>query len=609
MTQVWVDGQRIRVKSEFRYKDVCRAVAGARWDPVAKTWHYPATVEVAGDIIDRFGDLGLQATREFLELAGRARDAQAARQLRDRDDLDDFPGNPAMPAWNHQRQAFWFAEGQDASMLAVGMGGGKTKTTIGLLEQWGATRVVILCPSNVLRVWPKEFAGDPDAIPPKPGHQVRQWDVRNGLRWNRKGKLVSAKLADRLLEFDEALRDASPQRPVAVCLNYEALASERVRKWLFARTWDVGVLDESHRIKSPGGVWSKACESLRGHCERRLCLTGTPQPHSPLDVYAQFRFLDPGVFGTSYARFRQRYAVMGGYQGKQVLGMNEHTAPELAQRMARLAYIITKEDLDRELGLPEHIWLPFDRGRFDLKPETQRHYDTMVNDFVAQVEEGTVSVNNALTQLLRLQQITSGYLPVDKPCPDCEGDGCDRCSGVGFSQEIVQVGTEKRDAVLEWLKDIEAPTWEGEQPGVGRMTSEGEPVLICCRFIHDLDAVRWLAEQTGRRYGELSGRDKSGLTERATMRPDVDLMGVQIQAGGVGIDLTRARYAGNYSVGFSLGDFEQWGARYHRPGQTRTAYTQNFAANGTVDVAVFRALAERKEVVDSVLRMAKEGAL
>ena len=50
-----------------------------------------------------------------------------------------------------------------------------------------------------------------------------------------------------------------------------------------------------------------------------MALTGTPAHTSPLDVYAQYRFLDPGIFGANFSAFRDRYAVMGGYGGYQVV--------------------------------------------------------------------------------------------------------------------------------------------------------------------------------------------------------------------------------------------------------------------------------------------------
>jgi len=83
---------------------------------------------------------------------------------------------------------------------------------------------------------------------------------------------------------------------------------------------------------------------------------------------------------------------------------------------------------------------------------------------------------------------------------------------------------------------------------------------------------------------------------------DAPVLAVQIDSGGVGIDLTRARYAIYYSLGFSLGSYEQSLARIHRPGQTRPVEYIHLLARGTVDEKVMAALRTRADVVNSVLQ-------
>ena len=78
------------------------------------------------------------------------------------------------------------------------------------------------------------------------------------------------------------------------------------------------IADEAHRIKSPGGKASLFFKRLRLRSRRRIALSGTPMPHGPLDIYALFRFLDITIFGPSFAAFRQNFAVMGGFQRKQI---------------------------------------------------------------------------------------------------------------------------------------------------------------------------------------------------------------------------------------------------------------------------------------------------
>jgi SNF2 family DNA or RNA helicase len=76
-------------------------------------------------------------------------------------------------------------------------------------------------------------------------------------------------------------------------------------------------------------------------------------------------------------------------------------------------------------------------------------------------------------------------------------------------------------------------------------------------------------------------------------------------AGGLGIDLTAARRCVYYSLGFSLGDYEQSLARLHRPGQGHPVTYYHLVAEGTVDRRVYRALSKRRDVVESVLEELK----
>jgi hypothetical protein len=83
------------------------------------------------------------------------------------------------------------------------------------------------------------------------------------------------------------------------------------------------------------------------------------------------------------------------------------------------------------------------------------------------------------------------------------------------------------------------------------------------------------------------------------------VLAVQIDSGGIGVDLTRARYSMYYSLGFSLGSYEQSLARIHRPGQTRPVEYIHLLAEDTVDEKVMTALARRADVVNAVLQQLK----
>jgi SNF2 family DNA or RNA helicase len=129
-----------------------------------------------------------------------------------------------------------------------------------------------------------------------------------------------------------------------------------------------------------------------------------------------------------------------------------------------------------------------------------------------------------------------------------------------------------------------------------------EPLVVFCRFHRDLEAVNRVADETGRRSLELSGRTDELKRWQAGEAP---VLAAQIDSGGLGVDLTRARYAIYYSLGFSLGSYEQSLARIHRPGQTRPVEYIHLVAEGTVDEKVMAALARRADVVNTVLQQLK----
>lgn len=579
---------RLVLFTPFRVKDALKAdLTGRRWDKHVKrpdgkagAWTVPASLTSIENVV-RFAQeqgchLELDARSQQLRDASYAAEEATTAKTASVEELPPIPHrDDAPPAWHHQAQAFHFARPREAAALIMEMGTGKSRVVVDLVAQRAHRRTLIVCPRKVVRVWPREFnryaIGDPVVCAPHRG--------RFG------GKLSVSK---RLAQIEEALDTTPAHRSLVVVVNYEAAYTGKMAELLKSRRWDLVVLDESHRIKKPGGKWSLFCNEMRKRADHRLCLTGTLMPHSPLDVYAQYRFLDPGIFGTSFNAFRNRYAVMGGYQNREVVAFrvspidkhgrpNEHydeaLAREFNQKVHSIAYQCKADDV---LDLPPTTT---DNMTTVLEPKARAVYDGLQKEMVAEVGDGIVTAANALTKLLRLQQVTSGHLPLDD-------------LGDGEPRHVEILGTEKQELLADTIEDLPID----------------EPVVVFTRFTHDLDAVQAVAEAQGRRYAEVSGRRDDGLDDEACMTRDAEVVGVQIQAGGVGVDLTRARYAVFYSVGFSLGDFDQAVKRVHRPGQTQHTYFYHLVVEATKDVTVYEALRNRRDLVEAVLEEMRDEA-
>ena len=436
-------------------------------------------------------------------------------------------------SWQHQREALSFVKDKPGSMLSMEMGTGKTKVAIDLMDTHDYRRVLIVCPLSVVAgVWPGEFAK----------HSPAPWTVLPLARGNVKDKQTQAEAA--LLKSERA----------AVVINYESVWREPFGSWARKHPWDLLVLDESHRIKSPGGVASRYCSRLSDRVPQRLALTGTPMAHSPLDIYAQYRALEKSIYGTSYFRFKSRYAVMGGWNNQEIMGYQHQE--EFQEKLYSIAYRVEAADV---LDLPPLLTVT---RMCELGPKARKLYRTLERDFIADLEEGRITAVNALSQLLRLQQVTSGYARTE--------DGRD-----------VEVDTTKADLLADLLEDM------------GK-----EPVVVFARFKHDLEVVHRVARKLGRPSYEISGARK----ELSLWNEWGGVLAVQIQSGGLGIDLTKARYAVYYSLGFSLGDYLQSQARLHRHGQKRPVEIIHLIAKATVDEAIMAALAAREQVIESIMQ-------
>lgn len=533
--EVVVDGGRIAVRAPFRFKDDLKAIPGARWDAARKMWTYPESPAVGRALAAVLGANVPDGVLGALLGQARREDAAAAALKNDGRDLPEIPGL-AGTSWPHQRAGYWWAKDRQAAMLAYRMRYGKTRVAVGLAQD--ARAVLVLCPLSVVAVWPAEFDK----------HCPARSSVRTVVALDRGS--VADKCGKAVYAAEVAARHG---RQLVVVVNFDSARSDPLASWLTARDWDLVVLDESHRVKAPGGVTSLFVSKLRDRARRRLCLTGTPMPHSPLDVYAQYRFLDPGIFGTSFLRFRNRYAVMGGYGNHQVVGWRD--LDDLNRRVYSAAY----KPPDDIVQMPEELHV--DRmTRLGMKG--QRAYDQLEAGLFAAIDEGTITASNVLVQLLRLAQLAGGVLTTD--------DG-----------QEVRVDDAKPNLLRDVLEDL------GD-----------EPVVVLCRFHADLDAVHEQAAALGLTSSELSGRRRE-IDDWQAGRTQV--LAVQIQAGGVGINLSRADVMVVYSVGFSLGDWDQALARIRVSGKPSVQYV-HLTVEGTVDQKIRRALEERADLVEAALR-------
>lgn len=456
----------------------------------------------------------------------------------------------------HQQSGIAFAADRQAAFFNWGMGSGKTLAAIAAAKD--SAVAIVVCPVSVGPSWARHF------VQHDPGRIVV--NCFSGTSIQRQNRLALA------------MGHVTAGRRVAILVNYDSVWRPRVAAAIERMPVGMIVLDESHRAKSPGGRASRYLFSLaKKHKEaKRLCLSGTPCPHSPLDLYGQYRFLAPEIFGTNFAAFRARYSVPHPrFPSQAVEFINQ---AELAEKISGVQHSV---DSDAVLSLPDAVHTRID---VPLSRDETRFYMSMAEQLVAEVDGGEVTASNMLTKILRLQQACSGHTTLTLDNGTKQSVVLDAGAGM----------TSKGAALADWMADVPAK----------------DPIVVFCLFKEDLRQAGLAADANNRPSYELSG-SKNDL-EVWQGKKDGGVIAVQISSGGVGVDLTRAAHCAFLSLGYSLGDYEQALARIRRPGQTKSVcryyhfLAQVDGLKTTIDQLVYSALRDRREVVEGLMDAVRE---
>ena len=429
------------------------------------------------------------------------------------------------------------------------MGCGKTLTTIavaGALYNLGKIdRVLVVAPTSVCSVWPhdlNQFAAFPCEARVLLGDKKKRLKALNELEnWPFK-----------------ALR-------IAV-INYESTHREGIFEALATYKPDLIVCDESQRIKNPSAAQSKALHKLGDAAPFRMILSGTPVQNNAVDLYSQYRFLDPAVYGANFYAFKNRYCIMGGYGQHQIVGYRN--MDELVEKEHSVAYRVTKEEC---LDLPQQTFI----NRYvQFTDAEQAIYEQLRKSSFLELETGeNVTATTILTMYLRLMQLTGGFLTADE------------------STRPKQVNTAKLDALADIVDDY--------------VVDAGKKLVIFARFRAEIAAIENLLRlrkiQCGSIYGDVPMEERGKIVEDFQTNPDTKVFVAQIQTAGLGITLHAASTAVFYSYDYNYANYAQALARIHRIGQRLPVTYIHLVVDGSIDEKILAALENKEDMAKTVV--------
>lgn len=398
-------------------------------------------------------------------------------------------------------------------------------------------RVLIVAPLSILSVWEAEFA------------QFAAFDYALAVLTG-----DSAKKTDTLRHMNGAALQ------VAV-VNYES--AWRMEQELAAWGPDLIVCDEGHKIKTHNISASKAMHRLGAKAGYRLLLTGTLITNKAIDVFSPYKFLNPTIFGTSFYAFRSRYFDMVGY-GNYTPVLKKSMEAELSARLHSIAYRAAKADC---LDLPETTDVV---RQVELEPAARKIYRSLVKESFAELASGEVTAPNVLTRLLRLSQLTGGFLGSDE------------------NAAVQQISSAKLSAMEDILESAVA---------------EGQKLVIIARFLPEIRAICKELDGRSLRYACITGevQDRAAQVAQFQNDPDVPVFVGQIATAGLGLTLTAASTMVFYSLDYSMSNYEQAKARIHRVGQRNPCTYIHLIAKGTVDEKVLTALRNKADLAKALV--------
>lgn len=573
--------KHIEIHTEWRFKELCKSLPGAKWDAGAQLWRVPLSWASCLALRSTFKtdlDIGPKltewATNELTHRITPTNQLRALETLEDASNEDLFP---------HQRAGVAFLATARRALLADEPGLGKTAQAIRALKKMNEAGepvfpALVVCPNTLKKNWRREFG--------------KWWpDV--------KVQVIKGSATQRRKQFDE---DAD-----VFVVNWEGLRShsrlsgygsialakckdcgghdERVtenrcevhKRELNNIDFKAVIADEIHRSKEPKSKQSRALWAATGDADIRFALTGTPIANNVLDLWAILHWISPEEW-PSKTRWIDRMVntMLNAFGGMHVLGVKPHMQEEfdatLNPRMRRML---------KSVVLP---WLPemvFERRDIEMSTKQAKAYAQMRDLMIAELEDGeVVTAPSALTQTTRLLQFASSFAEMQTD------------ESTGETKAKLTEPSCKVDALMDDIKN-------------GDFGNDSVAVCAVSRQLIELLSAALTKEKI--EHGLITGAQTEDERQQAIddfQAGKTKWILFTAQAGGVGVTLTAARRLIMLQRPWSLVDHKQALDRVHRIGSEihDSIIVTDYVTEGTVEERVIQVLETKADNFEQIVR-------
>jgi superfamily II DNA or RNA helicase len=332
---------------------------------------------------------------------------------------------------------------------------------------------------------------------------------------------------------------------------------------LFAKTrWHTIVLDEAQAIKNAHTRRSQAVMALQG--DFRMIATGTPLENHLGELWNLFRFINPGLLGTS-DQFQLRFA------GPIEKAQDKRLELSARSRLRRLTqpFILrrTKAQVLAELPPRTEIVLPV-----ELSEEETALYESLRRealDKLASLE--APQSQKAIAILAEMMRLRRACCNPELVAP-----------GLGIASSKMAAFTRLLDDLLD----------------------NRHKVLVFSQFVDHLTLIRAQLDARGIAYQYLDGSTPMQERKRrvdAFQAGEGDVFLISLKAGGVGINLTAADYVIHMDPWWNPAVEDQASDRAHRMGQQRPVTIYRLVTRHTIEEGIVELHQHKRDLADSLL--------
>ena len=557
--------RRLKMTYPFFLADAARSFPSRRFDPKSKTWRMPLV---------RANILHLHDTKHlyFYEFTEDAMSAiENYESLMSGPKYQPFPyhlydfkkSERAYEPMEHQRKMLDKAWNLPAIAWFAKMGTGKTFAAIHLacarFKAQLIDSVVIICPSTLRSTWRKELFKYSTVEYDFKVHETKATWMKEFYADRKSGTLQILAVSVEGLGVSSALYDSVcgffPHRNIMI------------------------IMDESSRIKNPAAKRTERTIEFRDAAKYRVILNGTPIALGIQDLWSQFEFLDPNIIGSGdYWSFKTRYLTMGGYEGKQIVGVQN--IEELMKLIEPYTVEVSKDVLDLPPKIPKTRYCP-------ATPEQKALLRLVKTGNSTDPNAPLIKVDNVLERVLRWRQIVGGWIPRQDPLT-----------------EKTTLEPLKDNPKMDLLFDTIADHYEGSK------------FIIWSTFIHEIE---YIANKLAADYGQDAVRKYYGATDKLERSKIEDAYcndpGLRFFIGNpatAGLGLTLVSDMNDIMIYYSgtnaFIDRAQSEDRAHRIGQESSVVVMDIVMEKTIDEHIIAANAEKMNIEEYIMHRLKNGA-